>query len=128
MPMPSVICCATLQSVLAGPFWGSSTSAANDVLNQVSIDTGGGEIHDHGPKFSLLGRSGYSIDYHLHVPRHLAAEFHTMNGGIDLASLDDAGFNHLAAPTFEPDALSTSILEYAHARQWSRIAEKTAAN
>ena len=68
--------------------WGSSTSAANDVLNQVSIDTGGGEIHDHGPKFSLLGRSGYSIDYHLHVPRHLAAEFHTMNGGIDLASLE----------------------------------------
>jgi uncharacterized protein DUF4007 len=34
-------------------------------------------------------------------------------------------FNHLAAPTFEPDALSTSILEYARARQWSRIAEKT---
>ena len=34
-------------------------------------------------------------------------------------------FNHLTAQTFDHDALSTSILEYARARQWSRIAEKT---
>lgn len=34
-------------------------------------------------------------------------------------------FNHLAAQTFDHDALSTSILQYARARQWSRIAEKT---
>jgi hypothetical protein len=34
-------------------------------------------------------------------------------------------FNHLAAQTFDRDALSTSILRYARARQWSRIAEKT---
>jgi hypothetical protein len=34
-------------------------------------------------------------------------------------------FNHLAAQTFDHEALSTSILQYARARQWSRIAEKT---
>jgi hypothetical protein len=34
-------------------------------------------------------------------------------------------FNHLVAQTFDHDALSTSILQYARARQWSRIAEKT---
>jgi len=34
-------------------------------------------------------------------------------------------FNHLTAQTFDHDALSTSILEYARGRQWSRIAEKT---
>jgi hypothetical protein len=34
-------------------------------------------------------------------------------------------FNHLAAQTFDHEALNTSILQYARARQWSRIAEKT---
>ncbi|HEX4007914.1 MAG TPA: DUF4097 family beta strand repeat-containing protein [Acidobacteriaceae bacterium] len=68
--------------------WGASTTAANNVLNQVSIDTANGDIRDRGPKFSFLGRSGYSIDYRLRVPRHLAAEFHSMNGGIELAGLD----------------------------------------
>jgi len=34
-------------------------------------------------------------------------------------------FNHLAAQTFDHEALSTSILQYARAREWSRIAEKT---
>lgn len=34
-------------------------------------------------------------------------------------------FNHFAAQTFDHEALSTSILQYARAREWSRIAEKT---
>jgi len=34
-------------------------------------------------------------------------------------------FNHLVAQTFDHEALSTSILQYARTRQWSRIAEKT---
>ena len=34
-------------------------------------------------------------------------------------------FNHLIAQTFDHEALSASILQYARARQWSRIAEKT---
>jgi hypothetical protein len=34
-------------------------------------------------------------------------------------------FNHLLTQTFDHEALSTSILQYARARQWPRIAEKT---
>lgn len=68
--------------------WALSQSEANDLLNQIAIDTDGGEVRDHGPHPSFFGRTGYSIDYQLHVPRHLTAEFHTMNGGIDLARLD----------------------------------------
>jgi hypothetical protein len=68
--------------------WGPSESEAASLLNQVVIDTDGGDVRDHGPHENFFGRRGYSVDYHLHVPRHLAAEFHSMNGGIDLASLD----------------------------------------
>lgn len=68
--------------------WAPSESAASDVLNQVVIETSGGNIRDHGPRPSLFGRSGYSVDYRLHVPRHLAADLHSMNGGINIARLD----------------------------------------
>ena len=68
--------------------WAPSESEANDLLNQVVIDTGNGEIRDHGPRVHFFNRTGYSVDYHLHVPQHVAAELHTMNGGIDLARLD----------------------------------------
>jgi DUF4097 and DUF4098 domain-containing protein YvlB len=68
--------------------WAPSESEANDLLNQVVIDTDSGDIHDHGPRTHFLNRTGYSVDYHLHVPRHLAAELHTMNGGIDLTRVD----------------------------------------
>ena len=68
--------------------WASSESEANDLLNQVVIDTANGDIRDHGPHPHFFTRTGYSIDYHLHVPRHLAADLHTMNGGIDLTRLD----------------------------------------
>lgn len=68
--------------------WAPSDSEANALLNRVTIDTGGGDIRDHGPRPSFFGREGYSIDYHLHVPQHLTADLHTMNGGIDLTRLD----------------------------------------
>jgi hypothetical protein len=68
--------------------WAPRQSDANNILNEVVIDTADGDIHDHGPRPALFGHSGYSIDYHLHVPRHLAADLHTMNGGIDLARLN----------------------------------------
>jgi hypothetical protein len=68
--------------------WGPSESEAASLLNQVVIDTAGGEVRDHGPHENFFGRKGYSVDYHLHVPRHLTAEFHSLNGGIDLATLD----------------------------------------
>jgi DUF4097 and DUF4098 domain-containing protein YvlB len=68
--------------------WGPSESDATSLLNQVVIDTAGGEVRDHGPHENFFGHKGYSVDYHLHVPRHLTGEFHSMNGGIDLATLD----------------------------------------
>lgn len=68
--------------------WAPSESEANDLLNQIVIDTDSGDIRDHGPHAHFFNRTGYSIDYHLHVPRHLAADLHTMNGGIDLTRLD----------------------------------------
>ncbi len=68
--------------------WGPSESEANDLLNQVVIDTNDGDIRDHGSHTHFFSGRGYSIDYHLHVPRHLAADLHTMNGGIDLTRLD----------------------------------------
>jgi DUF4097 and DUF4098 domain-containing protein YvlB len=68
--------------------WAPSESEANDLLNQIVIDTDSGDIRDHGPHTHFFNRTGYSVDYHLHVPRHLAAELHTMNGGIDLTRID----------------------------------------
>jgi DUF4097 and DUF4098 domain-containing protein YvlB len=68
--------------------WAPSESEANDLLSQVAIDTNNGDIRDHGPHQHFFNRTGYSVDYHLRVPRHLAAELHTMNGGIDLTRVD----------------------------------------
>jgi Putative adhesin len=68
--------------------WAPSESEASDLLSQVVIDTDNGDIRDHGPHSHFLSRTGYSVDYHLHVPRHLAADLHTMNGGIDLTRVD----------------------------------------
>jgi DUF4097 and DUF4098 domain-containing protein YvlB len=68
--------------------WAPSESEANDLLNQIVIDTDNGDLRDHGPHTHFFNRTGYSVDYHLHVPRHLAAELHTMNGGIDLTRID----------------------------------------
>jgi hypothetical protein len=68
--------------------WAPSQADAASLLNQVVIDTGNGDVRDHGPHSSFFGNSGYSVDYRLHVPRHLAADFHSSNGGIDLTSLD----------------------------------------
>lgn len=70
--------------------WAPSESDAEDLLNRVIIETANGNIRDHGPHPSFLGSSGYSIDYRLHVPQHLAAELRTMNGSIDLTRLDGA--------------------------------------
>lgn len=67
--------------------WAPSESAANEVLNQIAIETTGGDVRDHGPK-PLFGRSGYSVEYRIRAPRHLAAELHTVNGGIVLSRMD----------------------------------------
>lgn len=68
--------------------WAPTESEANSLLNQVVIDTDNGDVRDHGPHAHFFDSTGYSVDYHLHVPRHLAAELHTMNGGIDFTRVD----------------------------------------
>jgi DUF4097 and DUF4098 domain-containing protein YvlB len=68
--------------------WASSEAEANRLLSDVVINTTNGDVRDQGPHSHFFGREGYSVDYHLHVPRHLAAEIQTMNGGIDLTRLE----------------------------------------
>lgn len=70
--------------------WGPSESDAKDLLKEVAIETAGGNVRDHAPKRSFFGRQGYAVEYHLRVPRHLAADLHTVNGGVDLSRIDGA--------------------------------------
>jgi hypothetical protein len=68
--------------------WASSASDANDILRQVQIETTGDQIRDHGPHLSHFGHTGYGVNYRVHVPRQLAVDLHSMNGGIDIAHLE----------------------------------------
>jgi hypothetical protein len=68
--------------------WAGSEEDAREILRQVQIDTSGDQIRDHGPQLSHFGRSGYGVSYRLHVPRRLAADLHSMNGGIEIAHLE----------------------------------------
>lgn len=68
--------------------WAPSISAAQELLNQIAIDTAGGQIRAHGPHSILFSRGGYSVSYRLRVPRHLAADIQATNGGIRLSHLD----------------------------------------
>jgi DUF4097 and DUF4098 domain-containing protein YvlB len=67
--------------------WGGSASEARDILNRVTIETSGDSIRDDGPH-SHFGNSGYGVNYRLRVPRKLAVDLKSENGGIDIAHLD----------------------------------------
>lgn len=67
--------------------WGGSESDARNILKQVVINTSGDRIRDDGPH-SHWGNSGYSVNYRLRVPRQLAVDLNSMNGGIDIAHLE----------------------------------------
>ncbi len=71
----------------------SDRGGADALLHEVRIMTTGSSIQADGPHV-LLNR-GWSVDYRLRVPRHLAAQLHTENGGIALTNLD----GHLTAET-----------------------------
>ena len=60
----------------------SSREDAERLLHEVSVETAGA-IHADGPK-----TGNWSVNFKLRVPRHVAAELHTENGGISLANLD----------------------------------------
>jgi hypothetical protein len=60
----------------------SSREEAERLVHDVRVETEG-TIHAEGPK-----TGNWSVNYKLRVPRHLAAELHTENGGISVANVD----------------------------------------
>jgi DUF4097 and DUF4098 domain-containing protein YvlB len=66
--------------------WAGSEADARNILKQVTIDTSGDRIRDDGPHFHM--NSGYGVSYTIRVPRRLAVDLKTDNGGIDIAHLD----------------------------------------
>ena len=60
----------------------SSREDAERLVREVRVETAG-TIHAEGPK-----TGNWSVNFKLRVPRHLAAELNTENGGINLANLD----------------------------------------
>ena len=65
---------------------GSSQSDAESILHQVTIETGA-TIQGNGPRF-FFGSRSWNVSFRLLVPHHLAANFHTSNGGLTLTALD----------------------------------------
>jgi hypothetical protein len=69
----------------------SSSQQAESLLKEIKIRTDG-SIRAEGPSsssgfFGLFGNSWY-VNFRLHVPRHLAAQLHSENGGIDISNID----------------------------------------
>ena len=64
-----------------------SKEDAESLLHEVKIDLGD-TIHADGPNGSMLNRRSWYVNYRLLVPRHIAAQLHTVNGGIELSDLD----------------------------------------
>lgn len=67
--------------------WAGSESEARNILKQVTIDTSGDRVRDDGPH-SHWSNNGYGVNYRIRVPRRLAVELKSENGGIDIAHLD----------------------------------------
>ena len=65
----------------------SSKEDAESLAREVKIDLGD-TIHADGPSNSILTRRSWYVNYRLLVPHHIAAQLHTMNGGIELSGLD----------------------------------------
>jgi DUF4097 and DUF4098 domain-containing protein YvlB len=62
-----------------------SQSEAASLLHEIAIETGG-TVEAHGPH--TMGNRNWSVGYKLLVPHRLAANFHTMNGGLTLTALN----------------------------------------
>jgi hypothetical protein len=70
---------------------GSSTDQAESLLKEIKILTDG-SIRAEGPSSglfsSLFSGNSWYVNFRLHVPRHLAAQLHSENGGIDISNID----------------------------------------
>jgi hypothetical protein len=65
---------------------GSSREKAESLLKEIKIRTDG-VIRAEGPSMGWFD-GAWSVDFRLHVPRRLAAELKTENGGIDISHVD----------------------------------------
>jgi hypothetical protein len=65
----------------------SSRQQAESLLKEIKILTDG-SIRAEGPSFSGLFGNSWYVNFRLHVPRHLAAQLHSENGGIDISNID----------------------------------------
>jgi hypothetical protein len=63
-----------------------SREEAESLLREVKIITTG-TIHAEGPESRGFSHRNWSVNWSLHVPRHLAADLHTANGGIKVTNL-----------------------------------------
>jgi DUF4097 and DUF4098 domain-containing protein YvlB len=67
----------------------SSREKAESLQREIKILTDG-TIRAEGPSMSGWFGSSWNVNFRLHVPRHLAAELSTENGGISITGLDGA--------------------------------------
>lgn len=65
---------------------GSSREDAESLAREVKIITSG-TIHAEGPSMFGLSHRSWSVNWKLHVPRHVNADLHTMNGGIGITNV-----------------------------------------
>lgn len=65
---------------------GTSREDAESLLKQIRIVTEDG-IRAEAPRGGMWAHHGWSVDYKLRVPRHIAAELRTTNGGIRVAQV-----------------------------------------
>ena len=63
-----------------------SKEDAQKLAHAVELKVTEGAVTDNGPHWMI--NKGYSVNYVLHVPKHLSMELHTSNGGIAIAHLD----------------------------------------
>ena len=66
---------------------GSSQGDAESLLHQVKVLTNG-TIRADGPKIAGWFHGSWSVSYRLHVPEHVNAEMHTVNGPVSLTNLE----------------------------------------
>jgi hypothetical protein len=66
---------------------GADRDEALSLVHEVKIVTTG-TIHADGPTTWGLSRRSWYVNYRLHVPRHLAVQLHTENGGISITNVD----------------------------------------
>ncbi len=64
-----------------------SRGDAESLAHEIKIDVGD-TIHADGPGSSIFNRRSWYVNFRLLVPRRVAEQLHTVNGGIELSGVD----------------------------------------